>query len=65
MDSTPNPIQNDPHDVLVARADEELTHTHEQIGAPMKRSRACTNSFPGWSAMPRASLRATGRRYAA
>lgn len=31
MDSTPNPIQNDPHDVLVARADEELTHTHEQI----------------------------------
>ena len=31
MDSTANPIQNDPHDVLVARADEELTHTHEQI----------------------------------
>jgi hypothetical protein len=31
MQSTPNPKQTDPPDVLVARADEELAHAYQQI----------------------------------
>src|SRR6202158_4489352 len=31
MDTALNPKQTDPHNVLVARADEELAHAHEQI----------------------------------
>jgi hypothetical protein len=39
MHSTLNPKQTDPQRVLVARVDEELAHTYEQIAAYLELAR--------------------------